>query len=144
MGSWLEVEGAKAIRKQAQAYVREAVREIKSHITTELEKHMATLNESIDRLTSAITTEIAQVRAEAQANLEAAQAALAEASADNAELTTALQAEVDRNTSLVGTIDSAQGRIDSISSDLEANDPAPPPVEPTPVEPAPVEPDPNA
>lgn len=132
--NWLEQEGYDSLVSKAKKYFRESVVEIKKHITTELEKHMSTLNESIDRLSADIKTEIQQVRDEAAANLQAAQDALAAADAQNTELTAALQTQVDANQSLLDTIDGAQGRLDELSTGLEANDPAPAPVDP-PVDP---------
>ena len=101
--------------------------EIKFHITKEMEKYMAPLNESIDRLASAISTELQQVRDEMQSTVDSL-------GAENEDLRAQLQGHVD-------SIDNAKNRIDTMSSDLEANDPAPeePPVEEPPVEEPPAE-----
>lgn len=105
---------------------RKLTNEIKLHITKEMEKYMAPLNESLDRLASAISTELQQVRDEMQSTVDSL-------GAENEDLRAQLQAHVD-------SIDSAKNRIDGMSSDLEANDPQPePPVEEPPVEEPPAE-----
>jgi septal ring factor EnvC (AmiA/AmiB activator) len=113
--SWLEHEGVEAVRKKAQRYVRdlvsEAVTRINTHTTAELEKHMADINASLDRLSGAISTEIQQVRDELQGIID-------NLGEENADLRAQLEAQV-------SSLTSAAARVDSMSSDLEANDPAP-------------------
>lgn len=90
-------------------------------LTTRMETGMATLDESVTRLFTNISNEIQQVRdglAETIANLvasgEAKDATIAE-----------LQARVDELDTLQETVATEQGRIDSKSEELEANDPTP-------------------
>ena len=125
--NWLENLGVEALRSQLEQTLRDAVNEVKQHTTREIERHMATLNESIDRLTAAISTELDQVREAALANLAATEAALAAATSENADLAAAVAAKEESELLLMATIDGAQARIDGMSSDFEANDPAPEP-----------------
>jgi DNA repair ATPase RecN len=112
---FLENEGFESLKRKAQRYVRDAVNEVKAHITEELERHMADLNASLDRLAGAISTEIQQVRDALQA--------LVDADTTVAELQAQLAEQV-------AVLDGAVSRVDSLSTDLEADDPqAPPPVE---------------
>jgi DNA repair exonuclease SbcCD ATPase subunit len=123
MVSWLEQQGMKAMHKETLRAIRAAAQHIERHVSTELEKYMAPLNESIDRLSSAISTELDQVRQEAERNLQETKDALAAASEDNAELTAALEQQVSNSEGLVSTIEGAKQRLDDLSSGLEANDP---------------------
>jgi chromosome segregation ATPase len=123
MVSWLEQQGMKAMHKETLRAIRAAVRHIENTFTTELEKYMAPLNESIDRLSQAITTELDQVRQEAERNLQETKDALEAASSDNAELNAALEQQVANSQGLVDTISSAKQRLDDLSSGFEANDP---------------------
>lgn len=141
--NWLEGEGLRSLNEKVKQSISEAVADIKHHITTELEKHMAPLNDSVTRILDAMTTEFDQIRATAAENLKSTQDALEAADNANAELNTALQAEVDKSQGLVNDIDNATGRLDAASAELEANDPVvTPPVEggeEPPVEEPPVE-----
>jgi len=123
MVSWLEQQGMKAMHKETLRAIRAAVRHIERHVSTELEKYMAPLNESINRLQQAITTELDQVRQEAERNLQETRDALEAASSENTELNAALEAQVANSEALVSTIDSAKQRLDDLSSGFEANDP---------------------
>lgn len=133
--SWLEDKGIEALEVQFMNLFADAVQSIKDHITQELENNMAPLNESIDRVVSAFNTELGQIRAQAEANVAAAESALAASDASNVELQAANQASLDQNTALLASIEEGSGRLDTLSADLEANDPVvEPPVDETPVE----------
>ena len=79
----------------------------------ELTAFMATVDEDLDRLFQAITTEIQQVRDELQGQI-------ADLGTENQDLKDRLQAADD-------SLASVQGRIEGKTSELESNDP---PVEP--------------
>ena len=131
--SWLEAEGAKAIRKEAQRYLRGLTNEVKAHITQEVEKLMS----EIDRLNTAVDKELAddaaqnQLIAELRAQLEAASAAVSDAVAGKAD------AERQLTEALAAATTAAEK--------LESNDPVveEPPAEEPPVE-EPVDPEPPA
>jgi division protein CdvB (Snf7/Vps24/ESCRT-III family) len=118
---FLEQEGFESLKRKAQRYVRDiandVIDKINEHTTKELENRMATINESLDRLSGAISTEIQQVRDELQAVID-------DLGEENADLRAQLEGQV-------AQLDSAIARVDSMSTDLEANDPE------APVEPAP-------
>ena len=125
MVSWLERQGLKSMHKKTLRTIWAAAAHIEGHITRELEKYMATLNESVTALVEAVSTELAQVRAEAQAAVDAAKAALEAAGSENSALAAALQEQISQNEHLVQTIDDAQARIDALTSQLGENDPRP-------------------
>ena len=85
--SWLEAEGAKAVRKEAQRYLRGLVTEIKQHITHEVERVMT----EIDRLNTAVDKELAddaaqnELIAELKSQLELASQAAEDAKAGQAD-----------------------------------------------------------
>lgn len=141
--NWLEFQGLRSLRQQVKRMVRSAINEINHHITTELEKHMAPLNDSVSRILEAMTNEFDQIRAQAAENLAATQAALEAADNANVALNEALQGEVAKSQALVDDIDSATGRLDAASAELEANDPVvEPPVDPeVPVDEEPADPE---
>ena len=129
---FLEQEGFESLKRKAQRYVRDVANDvidkINEHTTKELESRMASINESLDRLSGAISTEIQQVRDELQAVID-------NLGAENAELKAQLEGQV-------ANLDAAIARVDTMATELEANEPAPEePAEPeVPEEPAPTEP----
>jgi uncharacterized membrane protein YdfJ with MMPL/SSD domain len=114
---FLEAEGFDSLRRKAQRYVRDAVNEIKQHITDELGEVMSNL----DRLNTAVDKELAddaaqnELIAELKRQLEEAKAAVDGAVAGEAAAVEAL------NAALTAAGDAA--------TKLESNDPQP---EPTP------------
>lgn len=123
----LEAEGFAAIKRQAKRYLRGLTNEIKNHVTEELERHMATIHDALDRLSGAVANELQQVRDSLQGTID-------NLSAENADLRNQLESNVSQ-------LDSAITRVEGMSSELEANDPQPEqpaePTEPTPEEPQP-------
>lgn len=134
--SWLAAEGAKAVRKEAQRYLRGLTNEVKSHITSEVERVMS----EIDRLNAAVEQELAddaaqnELIAELRRQLGIAQEA--------AEAAVAGEAEAQRQlTEALAAADSAAERLESNDPVVEEPEqPEEPPVDP--VEPG--EPDPEA
>lgn len=108
--SYLESLGAAVLEQKVKTYARRLVNEIKDHITTELEKHMATLTEALDQLETDIKTELQQV-SDAIGNLASAQT-------ENADLKAQLEA-------LQGQVNTAVDRVSGLSTSLQADDPAP-------------------
>ena len=132
--NWLEGLGLRAVYRKSAQQLRDAVSEIKSHITYEIGHAMAPLQESLDRFFAAVETEFTQIREAQQKALDDAVAALEAADSTNADLTAALQAQIDVNTDLLAGTDAAASRLDAKSAELEANDPVvEPPVDEEPV-----------
>jgi hypothetical protein len=123
MVSWLQERGLKSMHKKTLRTIWAAAAHVEGHITRELEKYMATLSESVTRLVQSVTNELAQIRKEAQAAVDAAKKALEEVGSENTQLKSSLQEQVSKNEALVTSIDDAQGRIDAVSGQLESNDP---------------------
>jgi chromosome segregation ATPase len=119
MGSVLEYEGFKALKASAKEYLRGLTREVKQHVTNEVERIMSEL----DRLNTAVDKELAddaaqnELIAELKRQLEEAKAAVDGAVAGEAAAVEAL------NAALTAAGDAA--------TKLESNDPQPEP-EPTP------------
>lgn len=107
---YLESLGFEVLERRVKKYARTLVTEIKQHITDELEKHMATLDEALTQLETDIKTELQQV-ADAIGTLASAQA-------ENSDLKAQLEALQTQTTA-------AADRVSGLSTQLQADDPAP-------------------
>src|SRR6478609_1648511 len=110
--SYLESLGIEVLERRVKKYARSLATEVKQHITHELERHMSQLTDSLDRLSTNISNELDQVRKGLQDVIDG----LTE---ENADLKAQLQEQLD------GVV-AAQAKVDSLNSDLEANDPVEP------------------
>lgn len=106
--SYLEDLGFQVLRQQAEEFMRGLTDEIKSHVSSEMEKITMALEDSVTRIVSAAQTE-AQQLADAIGSLAA--------QVDEA---TALRVELD---ALKAQADSAVSRLDEASAALESDDP---------------------
>ena len=113
--SFLEYEGFQSLTRKAKRHARDLVNEVKTHITTEMERIMSEL----DRLGAAVDKELAddaaqnELIAELKRQLEAAQAAAAGAAAGEA--------------AAVENLNAALAAASDAATKLESNDPAPEP-----------------
>jgi uncharacterized membrane protein YccC len=124
--TWLEDQGAQAVKEKAQRYLRDlmdgVVSKINTHTTQEVERIMTELN----RLSNAVDQELAddsaqnELIAELKRQLEEAKAAVDGAVAGEA--------------AAVENLNNALNAADDAASRLESNDPQP--EEPEPTEPA--------
>jgi hypothetical protein len=120
----LKVKGLSALYNNIIDNIWAAAAHVEGHITTQMEKNMATLSESITRLGSAVANEFEQIKAQAEANLEATKEALEQVGGENEQLKDALEEQVSANEDLLTQISEAQARLDSFSTELESNDEA--------------------
>lgn len=119
----LKIKGLSSLYSNIIDNIWAAAAHTEGHITAQMEKFMATLSESITRLSTAVADEFQQIRDQAEANLAATKEALEAAGTENAALAEALQEQVDLNEDLVTQIDEAKARLDALSQELESNDP---------------------
>lgn len=97
----LEVEGFEALQRKAKRYIRDVVNELKSHITTEMERIMSELNrlsDAVDRELSDDAAQnelIAELRSQLAEATDAAAAAQAGEAGANERLNEALSAAGD-------------------------------------------------
>lgn len=116
-----------------QEYARDLVAEIKTHVTEEVNRIMAEvddLNNKLEDLRVNIANELQQISAGLNQQLVATQQALSDKSAE----ADTLRGQLESNQT---GIETAMGKVDALNSELTANDP-PPTVDP--MEPGPPSP----
>ncbi len=124
--TWLEDQGAQAVKEEAQRYLRDLFNEFATKINTHTTTQMETLMSQIDRLNTAVDKELAddsaqnELIAELRRQLDEAKAAVDGAVAGEA--------------AAVENLNNALNAADDAASRLESNDPQP--EEPEPTEPA--------
>jgi uncharacterized membrane protein YccC len=124
--TWLEDQGAQAVKEKAQRYLRDLFNEFATKINTHTTTQMETLMSQIDRLNTAVDKELAddsaqnELIAELRRQLDEAKAAVDGAVAGEA--------------AAVENLNNALNAADDAASRLESNDPQP--EEPEPTEPA--------
>jgi chromosome segregation ATPase len=129
--SWLEHEGAEAVRKKAQRYLRDLALEVVSKINTHTTAEMEHIMSELDRLGAAVDKELADDSAQNEL--------IAELKRQLDEAKAAVDGAVAGEAAAVESLNAALAAADEAATKLESNDPQPEPdPEPTPdPEPAP-------
>jgi chromosome segregation ATPase len=131
--TWLEDQGAQAVKEKAQRYLRDlmdrVVREINTHTTTEMEKLMTEIND----LHAAVDQELADDSAQNQLLSDRA-ATIADLEARLAEAQGAVDGAVAGEAEAKATLQEALSGVSDAVTKLKSNDPQPeePTEEPTP------------